>query len=82
MSGGSIQFHCHQGADIDLPQKNKRKQNKRWQAGTGPLLWIVQVSAKPLYPGNNFTDSLVLLPGGLALVIVIFIQGTCLIPGH
>lgn len=28
MSAGTMQFHCHQGVDIDLPQKNKRKQIK------------------------------------------------------
>ena len=28
LSARTMQFHCHQGADIDLPQKNKRKQIK------------------------------------------------------
>ena len=28
LSAGTMQFHCHQGVDIDLPQKNKRKQIK------------------------------------------------------
>ena len=23
LSAGTMQFHCHQGVDIDLPQKNK-----------------------------------------------------------
>ena len=26
MSAENAQFHCHQGVDIDLPQKTKRKQ--------------------------------------------------------
>jgi hypothetical protein len=28
MSAGTVRFHCHQGADIDLVQKNKRKCKK------------------------------------------------------
>ena len=28
MSAGTVRFHCHQGADIDLVQKNKRKRKK------------------------------------------------------
>ena len=28
MSAGTIRFHCHKGADIDVAQKNKRKQRK------------------------------------------------------
>ena len=28
LSAGKMQFHCHQGVDIDLPQKNRRKQMK------------------------------------------------------
>ena len=28
LSAGTVRFHCHQGADIDLVQKNKRKRKK------------------------------------------------------